>query len=83
MSLDSTPVATSAEFGIRLREERRAQRLTQAEASALAGVGLRLWNEVERGKRPQLGLETALRMLQTLGLDCAITERARAGRLAR
>jgi transcriptional regulator with XRE-family HTH domain len=72
-------VQTSAEFGALLRAERRARGLTQARAAALAGVGARLWNEAECGKRQQLGLETALRMLQTLGLDLSVESRALRG----
>lgn len=69
-------VQTPEEFGAVLRAERRARNLTQAHAAAIAGVGVRLWNEAECGKRRQLGLETALRMLQTLGLDLSVESRA-------
>ena len=69
-------VNTTEEFGAIIRAERRARGLTQTHAAALAGVGYRLWNEAERGKRAQLGLDTALRMLQTLGLDLRIESRA-------
>lgn len=72
-------VQTPEEFGTVLRAERRARGLTQARAAALAGVGTRLWNEAERGKRQQLGMETALRMLQTLGLDLSVESRSRRG----
>lgn len=73
-------IQTPDEFGAALRAARRARHLTQAETAALAGVSVRLWNEAELGKRQQLGLDTALRMLQTLGLDLAIASRAqRAG----
>ena len=69
-------VQTPEELGAVLRAERRVHRLTQARAAAIAGVGVRLWNEAESGKRKQLGLETALRMLQTLGLDLSVESRA-------
>lgn len=69
-------VQTPEELGAVLRTERRVRRLTQARAAAIAGVGVRLWNEAESGKRKQLGLETALRMLQTLGLDLSVESRA-------
>ena len=68
-------VQTPEEFGAILRSQRRARQLTQAGAAELAGVGTRLWNEAERGKRTQLGMETAMRMLQTLGVDLAIVPR--------
>lgn len=76
-------VQTPEEFGAVLRAERRARSLTQAHAAAIAGVGVRLWNEAERGKRKQLGLETALRMLQTFGLDLSVESRAQRGSVAR
>lgn len=70
-------VQTSGEFGAIVRRERRARSLTQVHAAALAGVSVRLWNETELGKRPQLGFETALRMIQTLGLDIYVWSRAK------
>jgi len=76
-------VQTPEEFGAVLRAERRARGLTQAQAAAIAGVGVRLWNEAEGGKRKQLGLETALRMLQTLGLDLSVESRAQRGSASR
>lgn len=68
-------VQTPDDFGEALRAARRARQLTQEEAAALTGVSARLWNEAERGKRQQLGLSTALRMIQTLGLDLTIESR--------
>jgi hypothetical protein len=50
----------------------------QIRTAELAGVSARLWNEVEVGKRPRIGLETALRMLHTLGLDVHVSTRAQA-----
>lgn len=76
-------VQTPAELGAVLRTERRARSLTQAQAAAIAGVGVRLWNEAEGGKRTQLGLETAFRMLQTLGLDLSVESRAHRGSASR
>ena len=75
MEFASKTVQTPEDFGAILRAERKARHLTQEGAAALAGVGVRLWNETERGKRTQLGLDTALRMLQTLGLDLSIVPR--------
>lgn len=68
-------IQTPDDFGKVLRAARRARQLTQEEAAALTGVSARLWNEAERGKRQQLGLNTALRMIQTLGLDLSIESR--------
>ncbi len=77
--MERTPhiIQTPEEFGAVLRAARRARHLTQQKAAALAGVSPRLWNETERGKRLQLGMETALRMLQTLGLDLGLIPRTR------
>lgn len=72
-------IQSPEDIGAVLRTERKARKLTQADAAALAGVGTRTWNETERGTREQLGLGTALRMLQTLGLDVVIESRARRG----
>lgn len=77
--MERTPhiIQTPEEFGAVLRAARRGRGLTQQRAAALAGVSPRLWNETERGKRLQLGLETALRMLQTLGFDLGLSPRTR------
>jgi transcriptional regulator with XRE-family HTH domain len=70
-------VHSAEDFGRSLRTARRAQRLTQMQAAQLAGVSARLWNETELGKRENVAFETALRMLQTLGLDLVIESRQR------
>lgn len=72
-----TALQTPEALGAIIRAERRARGLTQVHAAALAGVGSRLWNETENGKRPQLGFDTALRMLHTLGLDLHVELRAK------
>ena len=79
MELTPRIIQTPEEFGAVLRAERRARHLTQAKAAALAGVSERLWNETERGKRLQLGMDTALRMLQTLGFDLGLVARTHRG----
>jgi len=79
MNTASRIVQTPEEFGAILRTERRARHLTQAKAAALAGVSARLWNETERGKRLQIGMDTALRMLQTLGFDLGLVARTHRG----
>ncbi len=64
-------------LGETLREARRALGLTQLEAAQLSGVSTRLWNETELGTRRQLGLETILRMLNTMGIDLQLAMRGR------
>ena len=65
----------TADLGRVLRERRRAAKLTQLQAALLTGVSQRLWSECEQGKRTQVGFETVLRMLHTLGLDLDSTAR--------
>ena len=74
-SKDAVRVFDARDFGRALRAGRRRQKLTQMHAAQLAGVSSRLWSELESGKRPQVGLETALRMAQTLGIDLVVAER--------
>ena len=63
------------EFGRALQASRKAFNLTQHEAAQLAGVTQRLWSECETGKRTHLGLDTAIRMIQTVGADLFIETR--------
>jgi len=65
-------VRSPADFGVHLRIARRARGFTQAQAAQLAGVGVRLWNEAENGRRAQVGLETALRMLAVVGMELRV-----------
>lgn len=65
----SRPVRDPESLGLVLRTGRRALGLTQRDAARLSGVSPRLWSECETGKRTQVGFETALRMLQTVGID--------------
>lgn len=49
-----------------VRRRRRANRLTQRELADLAGVGMRLVSELERGK-PTLRMDAVNRVLQVFG----------------
>jgi transcriptional regulator with XRE-family HTH domain len=68
-------VSNIESLGEQLRLRRGVLDLTQSQAAGLSGVSHRLWSEVERGVRPNVSLGTAIRMLQTLGLDMALIER--------
>ncbi len=68
----------SSDLGRVLKARRRYHRLTQQQAARLAGVSARLWSELESGKRPQVGLDTALRMAQTIGIDMIAIDRGQA-----
>jgi transcriptional regulator with XRE-family HTH domain len=65
-------VRSPADFGAHLRSARRTRGFTQVQAAQLAGVGVRLWNEAENGRRAQVGLETALRMLAVVGIELRV-----------
>ena len=57
-----------------LRSSRKAAGLTQKELARQTGVSHRLWAEVERGERPNVSLETALRMLGAVGISLQLTD---------
>lgn len=72
-------VDSPAALGRLLRQRRKADRMTQAEAAALCGVGTRFLSELERGKATaELG--KALRVLRGLGLELAVTPRGGSAR---
>ena len=79
MTSNTKLLQSSIDFGATLRSARKSRQLTQAQAAALAGVGIRLWNEAEKGKRAQVGLETALRMLRAVGVSLQLAELALGG----
>ena len=61
----------SKSLGLLIRQERRAQGLTQEQLAGLTGVGVRFVRELEAGKEScQLG--RALRVTAALGLDISI-----------
>lgn len=70
-----TPIHDLEQLGAALRDARRSLGLTQVDAAQLSGVSPRLWNETELGKRRQVGLDTVLRMLNTMGIDLVLTTR--------
>jgi len=63
------------QLGTALRGARRALSITQIDAALLSNVSPRLWNETELGKRRHVGLETLLRMMNTVGLDLVVSSR--------
>lgn len=65
---------TSQELGRLLREERRAQGLTQAELAMAAGTGTRFVGDLERGK-PTCRVGETLRVIATLGLELELRPR--------
>ena len=77
---DPIPIHDLEQLGATLRDARRSLGLTQVDAAQLSGVSTRLWNETELGKRRQLGLDTILRMLNTMGIDLQLVARGREDR---
>jgi y4mF family transcriptional regulator len=67
-------ITTSKSLGLLIREERKAQGLTQEQLAGLTGVGVRFVRELEAGKEScQLG--RALQVAAALGLSVSISSR--------
>ncbi|MEK1888221.1 MAG: helix-turn-helix domain-containing protein [Phyllobacterium sp.] len=68
------PITDSKSFGLLIRGERKAQKLTQEQLAALTGVGVRFVRELEAGKDScQIG--RALQVAATLGLRVSVGSR--------
>lgn len=71
-------IADSKSLGALIRQERKAQALTQEQLAALTGVGVRFVRELEAGKEScQVGL--ALQVAGALGLILSIGSRRESG----
>ena len=67
-------ILDSKSFGLLIRTERKAQKLTQEQLAGLTGVGVRFVRELEAGKKScQIGL--ALQVAASLGLTVSIGSR--------
>ncbi|WP_213775771.1 type II toxin-antitoxin system Y4mF family antitoxin [Bradyrhizobium sp. dw_78] len=67
-------ITTSKGLGELIREERKAQGLTQEQLAGLTGVGVRFVRELEAGKEScQLG--RALQVAAALGLSLSVSSR--------
>jgi transcriptional regulator with XRE-family HTH domain len=64
----------AAQVGALLKASRKALGLTQKELARRVAVSERLWAEVERGERPNVSLETALRMLSEVGVSMRLDD---------
>jgi y4mF family transcriptional regulator len=72
-------VTSSQDLGKLIREERRAQSLTQEQLAGLTGVGVRFVRELEAGKDScQLG--RALQVAAALGLSLSVGSRQEVAR---
>ena len=67
------PVSDAATLGAAIRTARKAHGLTQSQLAGLAGTGLRLISELERGK-PGAELGKVLDVLAVLGLRMLVVE---------
>ena len=65
--MDDITVASAMNVGELVRQRRLANQLTQRQLGELAGVGLRLVSELERGK-PTLRMDATNRVLAVFGL---------------
>lgn len=75
----NSSIAGARRLGALIRSRRKEAKLTATRAAALAKVSLRLLIEVERGKRPNVGLSAVLRILEILGLDLEVRPRGLPG----
>jgi y4mF family transcriptional regulator len=71
-------ILDSKSFGLLIRTERKAQKLTQEQLAGLTGVGVRFVRELEAGKEScQIG--RALQVAASLGLTVSIGSRREGG----
>jgi len=74
MGMIMNAIANSHELGLAIRQERKAQKLTQEQLAGLVGVGVRFVRELEAGKEScQTG--RALQVASALGLSLSIASR--------
>ena len=64
-------IQNTAELGRKVRELRRAQKITQAQLAGLANTGIRFISDLENGKET-CHIGKVLRVLETLGVDMLI-----------
>ncbi len=69
MSLET--IQDCAALGRKVRELRRAQKVTQAQLAGLANTGIRFISDLENGKET-CHIGKMLRVLETLGVDMLI-----------
>jgi transcriptional regulator with XRE-family HTH domain len=72
-------IVTPRELGDSIRARRKEVGLSAADTAALSRVSRRLLIELERGRRPNVGLSGLLRILQVLGLDLEVKSRGLPG----
>lgn len=72
--MNTQPIRNALDLGVRIRERRLEQRLTQGELADVSSVSLRFVSELERGKETAqyAGIQ---RVLASLGLDLYLESR--------
>jgi transcriptional regulator with XRE-family HTH domain len=63
----------SARIGVLLKEARAYLNLSRADVARRGGVSVRLVAELERGQRPNVSLESALKLLNVVGVSVIAT----------
>jgi y4mF family transcriptional regulator len=74
--VNSLTAQSSRKIGEKVRQRRLANHLTQRQLGELAGVGLRLISELERGKTT-LRMDAVNRVLAVFGLTLGLVEAPR------
>ena len=64
-------IQDTAELGQKVRELRRAQKITQTQLAGLANTGIRFISDLENGKET-CHIGKVLRVIETLGVDMLI-----------
>ena len=64
-------IRSTAELGQKVRELRRAQKITQSQLAGLANTGIRFISDLEKGKET-CHIGKVLRVIETLGVDMLI-----------
>ena len=64
-------IRDTVELGQKIRELRRAQKITQAQLAGLANTGIRFISDLENGKET-CHIGKVLRVIETLGVDMLI-----------
>jgi transcriptional regulator with XRE-family HTH domain len=62
----------SARIGVLLKDARRHLGLSRADLARRGGVSVRLVAELERGQRPNVSLESALKLLNVVGVSVTV-----------
>lgn len=62
------------QLGLKVRQKRKIDGLTQQDLAAIANVGVRFISELENGK-PSVQLDLVMAVLQALGLQLSLSSR--------